>query len=111
MIENLIDRLGGSSATISGLELREWEKLIFQYEVTYLWHILSLACMIPCYIHIPIEEVLLSICLELMGFMRILFLGIVEDMWVLYLALRSLIMLRFCLNSVWTTIILFPDCM
>ena len=39
MIKSPIDRLGGSSATISGMELREWEKLIFKYEVTYLWHI------------------------------------------------------------------------
>ena len=39
MIESPSDRLGGSSTTISGLELREWEKLIFKYEVTDLWHI------------------------------------------------------------------------
>ena len=31
MIESPIDRLGGSSITISGSQLREWEKLMFKY--------------------------------------------------------------------------------
>ena len=33
MIESPIDRLIGPSITISGLELREWQKLMFKYEV------------------------------------------------------------------------------
>ena len=32
MIESPTDRLGGSSITISSLELCEWEKLNFRYE-------------------------------------------------------------------------------
>ena len=39
MIESFTDRLDGYFVTISGLKLREWEKLIFKYEVTDLWHI------------------------------------------------------------------------
>ena len=45
MIESPTDRLGGSSAIVSGLELHEWEKLIFKYEVTDLWHIPTFSCM------------------------------------------------------------------
>ena len=45
MIESPIDRLGGSSVTISGPELRDWEKLIFKYEVTDLWHISTFSRM------------------------------------------------------------------
>ena len=45
MMESPTNSLGGSSISISGSELREWEKLMFKYEVIDLWHIPTFSCM------------------------------------------------------------------
>ena len=41
MLEDGCDRLGGTSQTISGLELYEWERLIFSLGLLDLWHVSS----------------------------------------------------------------------
>ena len=43
MLEDGCDRLGGTSQTISGLELYEWERLIFSLGLLDLWHVSSFA--------------------------------------------------------------------
>ena len=41
MLEDGFDRLGGTSQTISGLELYECERLIFSLGLLDLWHVSS----------------------------------------------------------------------
>ena len=41
MLEDPSDRMGGSTVTISGSELAEWEKLCFKFNLQDLWFIQS----------------------------------------------------------------------
>ena len=41
MLEDLSDRLGGTSQTLAGTELYEWERLIFSLDLVDLWHVPS----------------------------------------------------------------------
>ena len=41
MLEDLSDRLGGTSQTLGGTELYEWERWIFSLDLVDLWHVPS----------------------------------------------------------------------
>ena len=43
MLEDPFDRMGGSTVTILGAELAEWETLCFKFSVQNLWFMQSFA--------------------------------------------------------------------